>query len=66
MIKQEKIDIPVLFINKSECCGCSACYVACPVNAIKMVEDDEGFLYPKIEKDICVGCHKCKSVCAFI
>ena len=35
--------------SKSECCGCSACEQICPVGCIKMKEDEEGFLYPKID-----------------
>ena len=30
-----------------------------------MVADECGFLYPKIDDDLCVGCRKCTSVCAF-
>ena len=36
---------------------------ACPVNVIKMASDDEGFCYPKIDKDKCIQCGKCDSVC---
>ena len=57
--------VPVLFKNKENCCGCSACYSVCPKNAIKMCLDEEGFLYPKINKSICVGCQKCITVCLF-
>ena len=28
-----------------------------------MYEDNEGFLYPEINKDICVNCHLCENVC---
>ena len=30
-----------------------------------MVADECGFLYPEIDGDLCVGCRKCTSVCAF-
>lgn len=53
----------VLFDNKNECCGCTACANACPCNAITMVEDEEGFKYPEINQDLCVECGKCKAVC---
>lgn len=49
--------------DKSDCCGCSACVACCPVNAITMVEDGEGFLYPCIDKIKCIGCKKCENVC---
>lgn len=55
--------IPILYVKKDECCGCSACYAICKVGAIKMVEDEEGFLYPIIEEKLCVGCKRCLKVC---
>ena len=43
-------EIPVLYKRKEECCGCTACYAICPKEAISMVEDEEGFEYPQIDK----------------
>ena len=50
-------------INKKGCCGCTACMHVCPVKCIAMHEDEEGFLYPAIEKEKCIHCHKCEKVC---
>lgn len=58
-------EVPKLFINKEECCGCSACYAICPKNAIRMEEDNEGFLYPNIDEEKCIGCKQCLKVCPF-
>lgn len=33
-----------------ECTGCGLCSVVCPEDAISMHENEEGFLYPVIEK----------------
>ena len=55
----------MLFEDKRECSGCTACYSVCPVNAIKMVSDEEGFLYPVIEKGKCIKCKKCIKICPF-
>lgn len=52
-------------ITKQTCSGCSACSQACPTNAISMVEDERGFLYPVIAEDKCVDCGLCKKVCNF-
>lgn len=52
-----------LYESKYNCCGCTACYSVCPVNAIHMVTDDEGFQYPVIDQSVCVNCKKCESVC---
>ena len=54
-------------INKSsfDCCGCTACSVSCPKNAISMQYDALGFLYPIIDNEKCINCGKCDKVCAF-
>lgn len=51
--------------NKEDCCGCTACINICPQNAINMIEDKEGFLYPHINKNLCIRCGLCKKVCIF-
>ena len=56
-------EIPVLYKRKEECCGCTACYAICPKEAISMVEDEEGFEYPKINENKCVRCYQCIKVC---
>ena len=57
------IPIPVLYNRKEECCGCAACYSICSKQAIFMIEDKEGFLYPKIDDGKCVRCEMCLEVC---
>lgn len=54
-----------VFDIKEECCGCTACKHICPTNAIEMVADKEGFLYPSINQQLCIDCGQCKKVCAF-
>lgn len=54
-----------LFKNKGNCCGCGSCANACPRNAIRMKEDECGFLYPVIQPELCVACGLCRRVCAF-
>ncbi len=49
-----------------ECCGCSACAVGCPTACISMVEDSEGFLYPKVDAERCIECGLCERVCPVI
>lgn len=58
-------EIPVLYSDDSECCGCSACYAACPRGAIKMKSNRYGFLYPRIDDTLCVRCGRCIGVCIF-
>lgn len=49
--------------NKQDCYGCGACVQLCPRNAITMVEDSEGFLYPAINEKLCVNCGLCNRAC---
>ena len=51
--------------KKEECCGCSACADACPVQAVRMENDQEGFLYPIIDEECCIHCGKCDKICGF-
>lgn len=50
-------------IGYAQCCGCEACFNACPVDAIKMQRDREGYLVPVLSKESCVNCNLCKKVC---
>ena len=52
-----------MWIEKKDCTGCGACSNICPVNAIKMVEDECGFMYPKIDNEKCINCGACKRTC---
>lgn len=54
---------PKLFQNKYDCCGCGSCYQKCPKNAIKMVKDSCGFIFPEIDPSACVGCLLCVGSC---
>lgn len=51
--------------NKEKCCGCTACENVCTHHAISMVEDSEGFLYPKVDATKCVDCGLCVRNCQF-
>lgn len=50
-------------LEPKDCCGCEACIQICGHHALKMEENEEGFLYPKIDMDACVECHLCEKVC---
>lgn len=65
MRKERKEEVPILTPKKESCCGCSACFCICPVKAIQMLPDKEGFLYPQIDEVKCILCNQCISVCVF-
>lgn len=54
-----------LFDSAKDCCGCGACEAVCPRHSIAMVEDKEGFLYPKIDRNLCIECGLCEARCSF-
>ena len=54
---------PVLYTRKEECSGCTACAQICPAGAIRLQEDEDGFVYPQIDAQKCVGCGSCIRVC---
>lgn len=49
--------------NLSTCTGCSSCYSICPVQAITMQQNSEGFYYPLIDQKKCIRCGRCEQVC---
>lgn len=55
----------IQILDKKECCGCSACFQVCAHQAIQMKRDALGFLYPEINRNLCVDCGLCDKVCAF-
>lgn len=53
----------IQIINKEECCGCWACENICKHGCIEMVEDNEGYRYPKVNLVQCINCGLCDNVC---
>ncbi len=52
--------------DKKDCCGCHACVSVCGKHCITMQTDEEGFLYPVVDKDACTDCGLCEKVCPII
>lgn len=49
--------------NKENCCGCLVCADICPKACITFKTDSEGFIYPCIDREVCINCHLCEKVC---
>lgn len=60
-----KRELPELYRDRSECCGCTACAAVCPRDAIAMEPDEEGFAYPVVDAALCVRCGRCMDACVF-
>ena len=68
MISEEKHSVNALAKHtlgeeQSLCAGCTACAAICPVDAITMAADAEGFLHPVIHTDLCTDCGLCRKFC---
>ncbi|MDD6357403.1 MAG: Coenzyme F420 hydrogenase/dehydrogenase, beta subunit C-terminal domain [Bacteroidales bacterium] len=61
-----KKECNIQLASAKQCTGCEACVSVCPTNSITMKEDIEGFLQPHIDKDTCIGCHKCEKTCPIV
>ncbi|MCL1975041.1 MAG: polysaccharide pyruvyl transferase family protein [Firmicutes bacterium] len=47
----------------SRCTGCGLCAAACANLAITMEAQEEGFLYPHCNNELCIECGKCEQLC---
>lgn len=45
------------------CTGCYSCVNKCPKNCISMVDNKEGFWFPKIDHKNCIECNLCEKHC---
>lgn len=50
-------------VSSDKCSGCCLCENICPVNAITMCENEEGFIHPIVDHDKCIDCGKCFNRC---
>lgn len=62
LLADKTVTTPAIW-NLIKCTGCGACANACPVEAIEMSPNQEGFLNPQIDYDKCINCGLCASKC---
>ena len=53
----------ILELDKKSCTGCRMCEQICPVKAIRMVENNEGFIEPVVDNNKCINCGLCSKRC---
>ena len=66
-IETPKEDLPSIILPQNistllstpQCTGCGACAEVCPVHAIQMHVDDQGFLRPIVDNTKCTYCGLC-------
>lgn len=56
-------DKTIRVVPEERCTGCGACYNRCPVGAIKMEYNAEGFMFPVVDENICIDCGACQGAC---
>jgi len=61
----EKNKPAINVIGEEQCTGCFGCHNSCPLDAIDMKHDEEGFFIPFI-KDNCESCEICQEHCPVI
>jgi coenzyme F420-reducing hydrogenase beta subunit len=52
--------------KREDCCGCGACEQICSQQCISLSPDVEGFLYPIVNENICIDCHRCEKACPIL
>lgn len=53
----------IAIVKENRCTGCGACCNICPVQAISMQYNKDGFLFPIIDERKCIHCGKCCQCC---
>lgn len=53
-------------VSKNEYCyGCGVCAITCPVKAIAINFNNEGFYKPVIDNSVCTNCGLCSKICSY-
>ena len=50
-------------IANEQCTGCAACAAICPVEAIILTENENGFREPIVKAKTCINCTLCQKTC---
>lgn len=64
-IKYKTENCHTVLEDHSLCCGCGACASECPVEAIDIKRNNDGFFRARVDNEKCINCGKCVNVCPF-
>lgn len=53
----------IMEMNHDKCTSCGICEAACPVNAIEIRLNEDGFYQPILNQEKCISCGICKKTC---
>lgn len=62
-MKEQILKKTVATIDFQYCTGCGNCTLNCPKDCIQMLPNEEGFLYPYVDNNMCIYCGKCIEIC---
>ena len=53
----------IMEMNHDKCTSCGICEAVCPVNAIEIKLNEDGFYQPVLNQEKCINCGICKKTC---
>lgn len=59
----QKRKATVQVVPEQRCSGCGGCKNVCPVDAVKLEENELGYLFPQVDKEKCISCGLCLKRC---
>ena len=57
-----KVEAITSYVNIDECVACGTCVLACPFNAITVVDTDDR-MHAQVNEAMCKGCGTCVATC---
>lgn len=59
----QKRKATVEVVPEQRCSGCGGCKNVCPADAVRLEENELGYLFPRVDKEKCINCGLCLKRC---